>query len=179
MSSARWLPLGFKSASALTLPSSGRAFGTPLKSNVRPASVKPLFVEFAPLLGRRASTSGCRSAFLCPVLRLVKIHSFGREPRPAQEIEGSLPAARAMFSERNSHAHRLKVGTLLRYRRGACTSSAGSAQASSVRKSQSCTLGSKSRRFIDQWRGAILQHRPPGLTLRCSGLPSAAAELKR
>ena len=35
MSSARELPFGFKSASALTSPSSGRAFGTPFKSNVR------------------------------------------------------------------------------------------------------------------------------------------------
>jgi len=38
----------------------------------------------------------------------VKIHTFGQASRPAPEIEGSLPSALAMFSERISHRHRRK-----------------------------------------------------------------------
>ena len=171
----------------LTLPSSGQpkarfaCFRLPLMSNVRPESVKPSSVEFAPLLVALPLPVPVPVHAILPFSETTAREDFSLRlcTSLGQEAQPTRPSVRAMFSEPNYAATGANQARLFAIGAVHAGAAASCAQASSATRALFLRLRSNSRRFAVQWFGTILRHRPPGLTLRCSGLPSAAAELKR
>ena len=117
MSSARWQPIGFTSTSALTIPSSGRAFGTPLKSNVRALSSSIRHVHETSQYRRAGSASELFVCRFVPASGILRRQLRLLRASPANRCVGqglhTWPRATGSALESRSHLGKSTKASLL------------------------------------------------------------------